>query len=322
MWGELMNKVRIIMYHYVRELEYSRYPQIKGLEYRLFKEQIEFLCHNFNIITMEELIAAYEESYELPENAALLTFDDGYADHYSYVFPILNDKKIQGSFYIPGKTFTEGKVLDVNKIHFILASGKIDYILEQLYKLLDFYRGKEFDYASNEELFQQYGVMTRFDSKEVNFVKKSLQTVLPERLRNIITNQLFEEIVGVSELEFAKKLYMNRDQIACMKRNGMFIGLHGYDHYWLGNLTEKEAEADIDKALDCMQDYIDSKKWVLNYPYGSFNENVIETIKKRGCCLAMATECRTAMVPADSRYTLPRLDTNDFPPKSKNYRNM
>lgn len=322
MWGELMNKVRIIMYHYVRELEYSRYPQIKGLEYRLFKEQIEFLCHNFNIITMEELIAAYEESYELPENAALLTFDDGYADHYSYVFPILNDKKIQGSFYIPGKTFTEGKVLDVNKIHFILASGKIEYILEQLYKLLDFYRGKEFDYASNEELFQQYGVMTRFDSKEVNFVKKSLQTALPERLRNIITNQLFEEIVGVSELEFAKELYMNRDQIACMKRNGMFIGLHGYDHYWLGNLTEKEAEADIDKALDCMQDYIDPKKWVLNYPYGSFNENVIESIRKRGCCLAMATECRTALVPADSRYTLPRLDTNDFPPKSENYKNM
>lgn len=317
-----MNKVSIVMYHYVRELEQSKYPQIKGLEYRLFKEQLEFLRHNFNIITMEELIAAYEESYDLPKNAALLTFDDGYADHFSYVFPLLNEYKLQGSFYIPGKTFSEGKVLDVNKIHFILASGKIDYILERLYKLLDFYRGKEFDYASNDELFEQYGIITRFDSREVNFIKKILQTVLPERLRNIITNQLFEEIVGVSELAFAKELYMNRDQIACMKRNGMYIGLHGYDHYWLGNLTEKEAEIDIDRALECMQDFVEPEKWVLNYPYGSYNDNVISLIKSKGCCLAMATEVRKAIVPMDSRYALPRLDTNDFPPKSENYKNM
>lgn len=317
-----MNKVSIIMYHYVRELEHSKYPQIKGLEYNLFKNQIEFLHHNFSMITMEELIAAYEESYELPENAALLTFDDGYADHFSYVFPLLNEYKMQGSFYIPGKTFSEGKVLDVNKIHFILASGKIEYILERLYPLLDFYRGQEFDYASNEELFEQYGTVTRFDTREVNFIKKILQTVLPEELRNIITNQLFEEIVGVSELAFAKELYMNREQIACMKRNGMFIGLHGYDHYWMGNLTEKEAADDIDKALNCMQDFIDPQKWVLNYPYGSFNDNVISMIKKKGCCLAMATEVRTAIVPTDSRYALPRLDTNDFPPKSENYKYM
>ena len=37
-----------------------------------------------------------------------------------------------------------------------------------------------------------------------------------------------------------------------MKRHGMFIGIHGYDHYWLGNLTEKEMKADIDQALDAL----------------------------------------------------------------------
>ena len=145
---------------------------------------------------------------------------------------------------------------------------------------------------------------------------------MPERLRNIITDRLFDEIVGVNEKAFAKELYLNPDQISCMKRNGMFIGLHGYDHYWLGNLEEKEMERDIDKALECMQDYVDLQKWVLNYPYGSYNDGVIESIKRKGCCLAMATEVRTAVVPMDSRYALPRLDTNDFPPKSENYKKM
>lgn len=37
-----MNKVTIVMYHYVRDLANSRFPQIRGLDYSLFKKQIEF----------------------------------------------------------------------------------------------------------------------------------------------------------------------------------------------------------------------------------------------------------------------------------------
>lgn len=47
------------MYHYVRELRYSRYPAIKGLDYQLFKEQIQYLKKNFSIVTMEDVIEAY-----------------------------------------------------------------------------------------------------------------------------------------------------------------------------------------------------------------------------------------------------------------------
>ena len=315
-------KVNIIMYHYVRELKHSKYPQIRGLDFSLFKEQIDFLNSHYNIITMEELIAYYEEGYNLPDNAAILTFDDGYIDHFTNVFPILNAYHIQGSFFIPGKTFREGKVLDVNKIHFILAAGKEKNILNRLNILLNKYRGTEFEIPSNEELFQKYGVETRFDSKEINYIKKILQTVLPEALRTKIVDELFIEIVGVSEDSFSRELYMNQEQIACMRRNGMFIGLHGYDHYWLGNLSYEKFAADTEKALNCMQDFIRTDKWVMNYPYGSYNEKVIKYIKENGCSLAMGTEVRIASLSEECRYALPRLDTNDFPPKSENYKTM
>ena len=165
-----MNRLLIIMYYYVRPMINSRYPGIKGLEYDLFKRQIEFLKDNFHIITMEEVIAAYNESYDLPDDSVLLTFDDGYVDHFNYVYPILKRYKIQGSFFIPGKTFTEHTVLDVNKIHFSLAKAPIEYLNKELCVLLDFYRGKEYDYPSNKELFETYATQeSRFDSKEVVF---------------------------------------------------------------------------------------------------------------------------------------------------------
>ena len=36
-----MNNLTIVMYHYVRDLKNSRYPDIKGLDVSLFKEQID-----------------------------------------------------------------------------------------------------------------------------------------------------------------------------------------------------------------------------------------------------------------------------------------
>lgn len=313
-----MRKLYIIMYHYVRDLKHSRYPEIKGMDFELFKQQVRYMKEKFNMVTMEDVIEAEITGKALPENAALLTFDDGYIDHYTNVFPVLKAENVQGSFFIPGKTFTEHKLLDVNKIHFVLASANIDKLVPKLFQLMDYYRGNEYQFSSNAELYQRYAVANRFDNEKVIFTKRMLQTVLPEEIRNKITSNIFEEYVGMSEEKFAYELYLNREQIKCMKDAGMYIALHGYDHYWLGNLEHNQMQDDIEKALGVMDEFID-KEWVLNYPYGNYSDEVIQFIQSKGCVLGMSTDVRVANLDADNRFTLPRLDTNDFPPKSENY---
>lgn len=317
-----MSKLHIIMYHYVRDLKNSRYPDIKGLDYELFKQQIMFLKDHFTIVTMEEVIEAWNsENGTLPEDAALLTFDDGYIDNFTAVFPILNEYKVQGSFFIPGKSFAENVLLDVNKIHFILASADIHALEKDIFILLDRYREEESEITipSKEELFEKYAVAGRYDSKETVLVKRILQTAIPERIRNQISSELFQKYVGVPEDKFARELYMNRDQIKCMKREGMFIGVHGYDHYWLGNLAEQEMQTDIDRALEVMDEFIDRDNWVLNYPYGSRNSEVLQYIESRGCKAGMTIEVEVADTAIHGRYELPRLNCNDFPPRSDSY---
>lgn len=313
------SKLYISMYHYVRDLKNSRYPDIKGLDYNLFKQQLEFFKSNFNVVTMEEVIAAYKESYDLPENALLLTFDDGYIDHYLYAMPVLKEYGMQGSFFVPGKTFVEHTLLDVNKIHFILASTKVQVLLPDLLRRLDYYRGQEFQYPLNEELFQEYGIADRFDCKETIFIKRILQVGLPEKLRSIIASEMFREHVGVNEDIFARELYLNYDQMKCMKENGMFFGIHGYNHYWMGEVSSEELKKDITSALDCMNELVDSNSWVLNYPYGSYNEDVISYVKSKGSVLAVTTDVNVADLRECNPFKLPRLDTNDFPPKSNTY---
>ena len=313
-----MDELYISMYHYTRDLKHSRYPQIKGLDQSLFRQQIDFMKNNFNIVTMEQVMDAVEGKADLPEKAMLLTFDDGYIDNYTVAFPILDEFGVQGSFFIPGKTFTTHQLLDVNKIHYMLASANIYELVEDVKKEMDYYRGREFDYAPTDELFKEYAVENRFDVKETVFVKRMLQTVLPEQLRNTISSNLFKKYVGVTEEQLAYELYMTEEQIRTMKRHGMFIGLHGYDHYWLGNLSPEQMRYDIAMALETMDEFIDRKRWVMNYPYGNYNQDVLDYIKSQGACVGLTTQVRIANIREDNPLELPRLDCNDFHQRVKN----
>ncbi len=49
-------------------------------------------------------------------------------------------ENLQGSFFISGKTLKEHVLLDVNKIHYILAATQIDVLLPSVLKCMDYYR--------------------------------------------------------------------------------------------------------------------------------------------------------------------------------------
>jgi peptidoglycan/xylan/chitin deacetylase (PgdA/CDA1 family) len=312
--GNNQQNVTIVMYHYVRDLQHSRYPEIKGLDILLFKEQIQYLMSHYTVITMETLIEAIECKKKLPEKAALLTFDDAYIDHYLCVFPILNKKKIQGSFFPPVKAITEHIVLDVNKIHFILASTKDkNSILGEIKKLLNNYK-KEYELESYDYYYQKIARASRFDAAEIIFIKRLLQVELPEDLRNIMTDLLFKKFVGINENSFSRELYMNTDQIKCMQQNGMHIGSHGFNHYWLGSLSKEKQLMEVEKSLEFLNEIngnIDN--WTMCYPYGNYNEDTLDILQLKNCKLALSTEVKVADISIHQKYALPRLDTNDLP---------
>ena len=315
-----MQNLHIIMYHYIRDLTHSRYPNIKGLDVKLFRLQLEFIKENFTVVTMQQVIAAYSGGSALPGNAALLTFDDGYVDNYTYVLPILEEFGFQGSFFIPGKLLDTHELLNVNKIHYILACASEEQLVLDLKQKMDWYRGDEFDYPENDTLWNEYAVDSRFDKKGTVFVKKMLQTVLPEELQTKISSELFKKYVDITEEQLFYELYLTKDHIRTMQRHGMFIGIHGYDHYWLGNLKSDKMQQDITKALSVMDEFIDKDSWVMNYPYGSYNKATIDFVKEKGAILGLSTNVGKAILNQNNRFILPRFDCNDFPPKSEGYR--
>jgi peptidoglycan/xylan/chitin deacetylase (PgdA/CDA1 family) len=306
--------VTVVMYHYVRHIKKSSYKNIKGLETKSFINQIKYLRKNYNIIRIEDLIDSIKNKSQLPSKALLLTFDDGYSDHFHNVFPVLKKFNIQGSFYIPAKAIIDHQVLDVNKIHFILAS-EINTIklIDDIKKLLLKYKSK-FNLKDFNYYFKKLAIKNRWDTPNVIFIKRLLQVELVEELRLLIVDFLFKKYVGIKESDFAKELYLNQDQIKIMLKSGMHIGCHGYNHYWWNKLDLIDLEKEINLSLYFLKNLgVDISNWTAAYPYGAYNQEVVKLLNDKKCSLAFTTDVGIANNSFKNKLRMKRLDTNDFP---------
>jgi peptidoglycan/xylan/chitin deacetylase (PgdA/CDA1 family) len=310
----MSSKVTIVMYHYVRDLSSSRYPNIKGLDTKKFKNQIQFLINNYSIIKMEDLLDSLKYNTKLPKNAALLTFDDGYIDHYTQVLPILLENHIQGSFFIPSRLIKESVLLDVNKIHFILEVCKdTTKLVSYIFSRLDHYR-VDYKLESNEYYYNKLAVNNRYDDKDIIFVKRILQNELSLNLRKIILDEIFIVFLDVSENILSSELYLTFDQIKMMKNCGMFIGAHGHNHYWFESLSEFEQIEEIEGSISFLDEIgVNKEHRTMCYPYGSYNNTTVRLLKEYGFQCAVTTIPEIADIIKNNCFILPRLDTNDFP---------
>ena len=62
--------------------------------------ELKFLKSNLDVISMGELAAGLKEPSLLPDRPAVITFDDGYADNYTYAYPLLKDAGVPACFFL------------------------------------------------------------------------------------------------------------------------------------------------------------------------------------------------------------------------------
>jgi peptidoglycan/xylan/chitin deacetylase (PgdA/CDA1 family) len=306
-------ELTIVMYHYVRPLERSRYPNIKGRRLSEFRRQLDYLVDRYRLLRVEDVVAAVRGEHALPPDAALLTFDDGFADHYDYVFPLLDERGLQGAFFPPAHSVLDRELLDVHKIQFILASSPdVAALRREVDVRITADRGESLQ--SPDYYWQRYAPASRFDPAEAIYIKRLLQVVLPPQARQRITSQLFARFVTVDEAAFSEELFVSLDQLRLMQRSGMCIGNYGYAHRWLGSLSDEEQRKEVDRGLDLLRQVgAPEDDWVMCYPYGDWDDRVVHVLRQRSCALGLTTKPRVADLTKDDPLLLPRLDTNDLP---------
>jgi len=96
-------RVPILMYHYISE------PPPDADLYRLdlsvtpqnFEQQLRYLVENgYTTITLTDLVYHLTLGYPMPERPVILTFDDGYRDHFLQAYRLLRRYHSVGTFFL------------------------------------------------------------------------------------------------------------------------------------------------------------------------------------------------------------------------------
>jgi len=301
------------MYHYVRDLPRTRYPQIKARLTKDFDGQLDYIQQHYNVCGFDQLVSAVNGEGELPHNPCMLVFHDGFLDHYITVFPRLVERGLTGGFYSPSKAIMGNEILDVHKIQHILAATlDHDKLVSEIFQMIHPFRS-DFDIPDDAELFKLHAKPSRYDPPEVGFIKVALQMGLPEQVRTEIVRQLFGCHVDENEATFSRELYMDVSQLRCMAQQGMTIGGHGYQHNWIGSLDKEGQEREVGGSVDLLTKVYGEqpRDWTMAYPSNSFNDLTVDLLKRAGCAVGMGGQGMAADLSDPLRF--PQLDTNDIP---------
>ena len=96
-------RVPILMYHYISSLpaDADDYRINLTLEPDVFRAHMHYLHdEGYTTISLYQLHIALLQGTQLPPKPIILTFDDGYIDHYTNVSPVLKEYGFTGTFFI------------------------------------------------------------------------------------------------------------------------------------------------------------------------------------------------------------------------------
>ena len=302
-------RLHAVTYHYVRDLPRTRFPRIKGMLIDDFHRQIDLWSQHLEMASLESAIAFLRGQYRPSRDLCLLTFDDGFKDHFSYVMPLLASRNIQGLFGVITSCTEEHRVASVHMNHFLMAHLPFcEYQKAVLKRVQDDVGGIDLDERAASESYP-------LDTLEVASLKYLLNFLVTPPARDRILREIFVRYLG-DETCFARQLYMNWDEVRQLQSAGMLIAGHSHEHNALATLSAAELSKDLHTCRTILDRRVSPQpRWPFSYPYGktnSYNSLTISTLKECGFMCGFDTEYRPNS-PGAELFELHRIDCNGAP---------
>jgi peptidoglycan/xylan/chitin deacetylase (PgdA/CDA1 family) len=301
--------MKAIMYHYVRPGSLG-WERLKYLHLDNFRRQLDWFAQNVGFVSREE----FQESLVSgePGSGAILTFDDGFADHYSYVFPELVSRNLWAIFFIPTAVYSNRRLLDVHRIHLITARCGGAACLAAVNEVVT-------DDMLADAHVDEFKVRTynRFDDDaDIIAFKRVLNYFIGYEYREQALDRIAAKLKV--KLPSAADFYVSPSQLKEMTESGMQIGSHSVNHLVMSKIDRDQQRREIESSFEYLNRVAGTRVETFCYPYGGFHSFTGETealLTQAGCRCAFNIEPRD-ISSEDLRsrvQALPRYDCNHFP---------
>jgi len=269
----------ITMYHEIsKDIYYER-----GVSAKLFEDELRLLLRlRFEILPLCEALEVLNEESGKHRRIAVLTFDDAYKGVYEIALPIMLKYGAKGTIF-PVAGFIETRTAHwAPQIGFIVKNIKVPSTI----RISTLRTSISINSQHDKDAMLSYllNILPKLDVNEIR----------------AIINELSEYI-------------SNQDESSEL---GIEVGGHGYWHVGLTCINKERLYEEIEKSLNFVNKIMKKhicKTRTFAYPYGLYNNDVIDVLKEKGFSAAVTMIPKVESIRKLNLYELGRIPPYGFP---------
>jgi len=227
-----------------------------------FRAQIDWLGRRMRVLTLPEAIERIASGIPWREPAALITFDDGYRDNFETAAPILRERGIPATFFLPTAFLETPRLPWWDHVACIIKQTRV-------YRLELTRRPSTNDVPGGlPPLSIDLDAMPRSAAIEAiiaAFLDESISDgpwfleMLAERAEVVVNNDAM-----------ARSLFTDWDQVRRQTGldSGLSIGSHGHSHQKLSGLDADSQRRELVESKELLECRLGREATALAYPYG------------------------------------------------------
>lgn len=225
---------------------------------------MEYLRRKYTILPLEEAMEKLRLG-TLPPYTMAITFDAGYANNYTYAFPVLRAHSVPATVYVSTNFVDKGEPLWMDRLEYLIGMAPT---------------GK--DVPKNEKIATSQELEKRLQTCS--------NTTREDRLKGL------EKGAGISLTDFAgdKALYapLAWEECRMMRSWRIAFGAHTKSHPILSRISIYDQRDEIASSRKILSDALGTTSNIFAYPHGeqeSWTHETIEALKELGFTGALSS---------------------------------
>ena len=262
-----VDRLRVLAYHRVTEpdVEPSPCPGLVSATPRRFAEQMDFLAENYRVVSVEDVLDAVRNGRSLPSRAVLLSFDDAYCDFAEHAWPILRQRRLPVTLFVPtGFPDRPERVFWWDRLYQAIAATTADR------------------------------VDTPFGPSSLSAPEDRLHCYrqLRDRIKELPGHEAMELVDRVCrELKQDRPVpgVLSWDALRSLAGEGVTLGAHTRSHPVVDRIPVDEVRAEVSGSIEDLKREIGSALPIFAYPAGRYDDQAVQVVAEAGIELAFTT---------------------------------
>ena len=270
--GPQANYLRILTYHRLES------PQ-------LFDAQMNYLAEHYEVVSMQDLVDAYQRGKRLPPRAVMVTFDDAYCDFAEEAWPILKRYHLPVTLFVPtAYPDHPERLFWWDRLYAsVMKTARLDALDTEIGRL---------PLATAKERLQTYKRLR-------NYVKS-----LPHQTAMVWIDRICDTLGA----PLNQNDILGWDALRQLAKEGVTMGVHTQTHPLMNRIAPDQMRSEAEGALHDLMREIGNILPVFAYPSGGFNATAIQVLEDLGFIAAFTTLRGINEVGKDHRLCLRRIN--------------